>query len=326
MLIQSITSMIITTPQLSNRQLSRSRSDEKLGTRALGRTTFILSENAHQHHWAGEGCLSIKAFFNGRALYNVGRGCHAVDDSCYLLLNDQQRYSITIDSPTPVESFSIFFERGFADEVSRSYSATSALLLEEPEFGPVPACDFVERTYPHDAILSPILFRLRRRLATSQPEPLWLEEQLHAVAERLLKVHQKERRQMALLSAARAATREELYRRVHRARDYADALFHERVSLRGLAQVACLSPNHFLRAFRQAFGQTPHQYLSTRRLWQAAHLLKGTDQPVTDICLAVGFESLGSFSSLFRRRFGISPQGFRRQKGDFREAVAAASV
>jgi len=65
--------------------------------------------------------------------------------------------------------------------------------------------------------------------------------------------------------------------------------------------------------FKQAFGQTPHQYLTAKHLEHARHLLAHTDQPVTEICLSVGFASLGAFSWLFRRRVGVSPAAYRRQ-------------
>ncbi|MBA3357135.1 MAG: helix-turn-helix transcriptional regulator [Pyrinomonadaceae bacterium] len=79
-------------------------------------------------------------------------------------------------------------------------------------------------------------------------------------------------------------------------------------------QGACLSPNHFLRTFKQAFHQTPHQYLTRIRLEHAQGLLAQTNQPVTDVCFAVGFESLGSFSWLFRQRVGLAPEAYRRAK------------
>ena len=68
-----------------------------------------------------------------------------------------------------------------------------------------------------------------------------------------------------------------------------------------------------LLAFEQAFGATPHQYLTARRLERARYLLAHTDQPVTEICLSVGFASPGAFSWLFRRRVGVSPAAYRRQ-------------
>jgi len=78
--------------------------------------------------------------------------------------------------------------------------------------------------------------------------------------------------------------------------------------------VAALSPFHFQRMFKQAFGRTPMQVLQTARLEAARRLLAHTGDDITSICFAVGFESLGSFSWLFRRRFGISPRAFRENR------------
>ncbi len=124
---------------------------------------------------------------------------------------------------------------------------------------------------------------------------------------------------MALLSiealpALRVATREELYRRLHNARDYIAATYHQPITLDEIARVACLSPTHFLRTFKQLFRQTPHQYLTAQRLRQAQKRLLTTDQSITEICYAVGFESVGSFSWLFRRHTGHSPAHYRSAK------------
>ncbi len=88
-----------------------------------------------------------------------------------------------------------------------------------------------------------------------------------------------------------------------------------------VARAACLSRFHFHRLFAEAPGETPHRYITRRRLEKAQDLLAATDLPVTSVSLAAGFESLGSFSSLFRRRFGSSPRGFRRarEKSNLRE-------
>jgi AraC-like DNA-binding protein len=78
-----------------------------------------------------------------------------------------------------------------------------------------------------------------------------------------------------------------------------------------LARAAHLSPAHFSREFRRAFGETPHQYLLTRRLERAAALLRNTYHSVADICLAVGLLSVGSFTTSFSRTFGLSPTAYR---------------
>jgi AraC-like DNA-binding protein len=129
---------------------------------------------------------------------------------------------------------------------------------------------------------------------------------------RLLQIHQRVLREVASLPAARAATRAELYRRLHLARDYIDATCAGPLTLADLARTAGLSPNHLLRTFRQLFHQTPYQYVTARRLELARRLLAETERPISEICLAVGFESLGSFSWLFRRKVGVAPSEYRR--------------
>lgn len=283
------------------------------GKAGLGQATHILHERGVRHSWHGVGPLSIKCFFRGRAFYDVGVGRYAVDDSAYLILNDGQTYSVDIDTENEIESFCIFFERGLAESVQRSLNTKTSQLLDEPD-RPNGVSNFFEKTYPHDEILSPALFRLRTQTSLARHDTAHLAEQLHEVMERLLLVHTRISRQVESISAVRAASREELYRRLHRARDYAAACFDEPITLNDMAKVACLSTNHFLRTFKQAFHQTPHQYLTRIRLERAQGLLTQTDQPVTDVCFAVGFESLGSFSWLFRQRVGLAPEAYRKAK------------
>jgi AraC-like DNA-binding protein len=96
-----------------------------------------------------------------------------------------------------------------------------------------------------------------------------------------------------------------------RAKDLVDARYHEPLDVPTLARAAHLSPAHFSREFRRAFGETPHQYLLTRRLERAAELLRNTDHPVSDICFEVGLTSVGSFTTSFRRVYGITPTEYR---------------
>ncbi len=100
-------------------------------------------------------------------------------------------------------------------------------------------------------------------------------------------------------------------RHLLRARDLADARYAEPLGVDDLAAAAGLSRAHFSRAFKQAFGESPHAYLLTRRLERAASLLRTTDRSVADICLSVGLQSIGSFTTSFGRAFGLSPTAYR---------------
>jgi len=100
-------------------------------------------------------------------------------------------------------------------------------------------------------------------------------------------------------------------RHLLRAKDLADARYFEPLDVDDLARAAGLSRAHFSREFRRAFGVSPHAYLLTRRLERAAALLRTTDRSVTEICLAVGLQSVGSFTTSFKRTFGESPTAHR---------------
>ena len=100
-------------------------------------------------------------------------------------------------------------------------------------------------------------------------------------------------------------------RHLLRAKDLADARYAEPLTVADLARAARLSPAHFSRQFNRAFGESPHQYLLTRRLERAAALLRTTDASVADICCAVGLTSVGSFTTSFRRMHGCTPQAYR---------------
>ncbi|WP_309707876.1 AraC family transcriptional regulator [Armatimonas sp.] len=284
----------------------------------LGPTHVLHACGRRTYHWSGVGPLSLKLFFGGTGRYAVGRGQLVVEEGNYLILNHGQRYSITIEAAEPVESFCLFFRTGQLESVVQSLRAQADHLLDSPEAFPVTPPIFVERTYAPDTLLTPALLDLRRELAErEQASPLWLEERLNGILERLLVRHQLVGQEVVAFGAAagiaRPATREELYRRLYQARDFLEAEFAQPLTLEQLARVACLSPNHFLRSFRALFGTSPHQYLTERRLRGAKALLEHTDLPVTQVTLAVGFLSHGSFTRLFRSRVGTAPEIYRRR-------------
>jgi len=108
-------------------------------------------------------------------------------------------------------------------------------------------------------------------------------------------------------------TAQPLSRHLLRARDLADARYAENLTVADMARAAGLSPSYFSTAFKRAFGESPHQYLLTRRLERAAALLRVTDWSVADVCFAVGAGSVGSFTASFSRIYGCSPTTYRRR-------------
>jgi AraC-like DNA-binding protein len=106
---------------------------------------------------------------------------------------------------------------------------------------------------------------------------------------------------------------EETNRRMLRARDAMDRTYAQPLDVPTLARIAHVSEAHFIRTFRATFGETPHRYLQRRRVERSMFLLRETDRSVTEICLDVGFISLGTFSRTFRAIVGESPTEYRRR-------------
>jgi AraC-like DNA-binding protein len=104
---------------------------------------------------------------------------------------------------------------------------------------------------------------------------------------------------------------EETNRRMLRARDAMDRAYAEPLDVAALARIAHVSAAHFNRTFRATFGETPHRYLQRRRVERAMALLISSDRSITDICMSVGFSSLGTFSRTFRDIVGESPKDYR---------------
>jgi AraC-like DNA-binding protein len=112
-----------------------------------------------------------------------------------------------------------------------------------------------------------------------------------------------------------------LYRQIVRAKLYIDEHFASDIDLDNIADEACFSKFHFSRLFRSIYGHTPHQYLTTVRINHAVGLFE-RGASVKEACFAVGFDSVSSFTGLFKRRIGVSPAAFQRRRGRMREEIA----
>ena len=110
-----------------------------------------------------------------------------------------------------------------------------------------------------------------------------------------------------------ASSSSDVYERLCRARNFIDVSYDLPLNLDDISSKACFSRYHFLRLFRQTFDKTPHQYLVERRIERAKELLRSANLSVTDVCFEVGFQSLGSFSSLFHKQVGHPPITYREQ-------------
>jgi AraC family transcriptional regulator len=279
----------------------------------LPRCSAVLNGIAQRYHVQQyRTTLSLKSVTRGAALYATRQGRHLVTADSFLILNHGQEYGLEFQAPGITETVVLFFEPGFVEHVADSLATPLPQQLDD--IAPRSArTEWYERLYPNRGRVGAILRDLHHGVRNRTASHPWLEDQFYTLAAALAELGAATRAEVDRFPGRRVATREELYRRLHRGRDFLSASYTEPVTVAIAAHAARLSPYHFHRMFKSAFQRTPMQFLQECRLAAAQRLLAGTDQPVTAICFAVGFESLGSFSWLFHRRFGVSPRRYRAQ-------------
>lgn len=250
--------------------------------------------------------LSVKSFTGGAAHYKTAQGRHIVSEGTWLILNDQEPYTIDFQSKSLMRSTVVFFPTGWAERVARANRERQESLLDEPEASGEPV-EFLQTVVPDDARVAPLLRRLDGACRGAVAPEAWLEEQLHELLAALMLSQGEHRKRAARLPAARPTTRAELYRRLCRGREFLHAHALAAPTLAEAAQAANLSAFHFQRSFKTVFGVTPHGFVAACRLDRARQLLEGDSLPATEIAAAVGYDSYSAFHAAYRRRFGVTP-------------------
>ena len=257
--------------------------------------------------------LSIKTVCGGTEDYFVDGRRIAVEDDTYLVLNAGRTYGSRIDSLRPVHSFSIFFERGMAEDARRNVEEPAESLLEKPGLeADAQPMEFDEYVREHDTLVSPVLRHIKATVQTGCASEIWLDEQLRFLLGRMVRAERSQRRQLELIPG-RPAVRRELQRRLGLALTFIHTRYRESIGLRAMARAASLSPYHLLRTFKAYHGTTPSAYLNQKRVNTALRLIATTRSTVTEIAEQVGF---GNRSTLFRQmraRYGVSPAELRER-------------
>jgi len=265
----------------------------------------------YEHRFAGP--LSVKAVIAGSATWETAAGRFELVPGSVLLLEDGEEYEITVDALQPVETFCFFFGRGFVEDAHRAaITGSEALLDTAPPQRPL----FAEKLH-FDAPLVAAMQHAHARMR----DGLDLDGSFYATALELVRTQRDFAARVSRIPTLRAATREELARRVAVATAFLHANLDRNVTVAEAAGEACLSPFHFHRLFAAIHGVTPHRYLTKLRLDKAKAMLRANDLPIADVAGNCGFESLGTFTTLFKRTFGVTPGAIRRNE----EAARGAS-
>ncbi len=253
--------------------------------------------------------LSIKCSMKGLENHKTSGGDYRVTSGTYLIVNEGQECSSFIKDEA--ETFSVYFDTEFAKETLKSLVTPSDKMLNYsfiPNNQPV---QFFEKLYAHNNSLTPVIMKLRLASNVNFDDDNFIKEQFFELLQKLLFVHRDLYKEIEKLPPVKLSTKTELYKRICRAKEYIDSSFTDDLTLEKISKEACLSQYHFLRIFKSVYKNTPHQYLTSKRIEKARNLLFGTEMSITEICFEIGFESVSSFSWLFKNKFGMSPEVMR---------------
>lgn len=274
---------------------------------------IVLARTRHAECVSAARPLVLLATSGGRETFSLERRQLAVDEDNFLILNEGRSWGSLVHTETEVESFKIFFRTGLAEDILTPLLTPEDRLLERESSSPRAAFEFSETLQPRERRLSLVLNYIRHHALAGNDDPAWFEEQLGLLLERLLLGHRDILRRVQAIPCAREGTRKEIYRRVSLAVDYIESCYEQPIELEILAQVACLSKFHFLRAFRFMQGVTPQHYLQRKRAIVAKRLLATTSLPAAEIALQVGYASRTSLTKQVRHWTGAAPGEIRRR-------------
>lgn len=264
------------------------------------------TEIFYPEHWGG---LSIKCAFNGSEHYRTSQAHYRVNDSSFLVFNEGNLYSSWIKDTKSVESFTLNMTPSFEREATRALTCSQNSMIDDPVREGIVRLRFLECLYNHRGELTSLMMQMRSLAKDLSSNHVRLEEMFFELFTAMTCLQTKTH--LAPGGSLRPSSREELYQRLLRARDFMWSCFQEDLTLSDISDVACMNKFHFLRQFKKAFRVTPHQFLTRMRMTAACQRLVNTEEPVGSICSSVGYVDITSFSKLVKRWTGYSPAKYR---------------
>jgi AraC family transcriptional regulator len=257
--------------------------------------------------------FSIKTVFSGNRTFNIGKRQLNLYPESFLVIKNGTTYSSKIDSSVPVSNLSISFSPTFLNDFNRMQKFNHADLLDDPfPDGDFSEFSFMETIYPFSGDMKYTIMHLKEHLEQGTPDDLLINEYLHHCLINYYKIYNKEIIDKSeKLNFLNSSTKVEILKRLTLAKEFIISNFNKNVELEDIAGHACLSVNHLLRTFKQAYGQSPHQFLIKTRIERSKYLLKNTNYTINEIVEIIGFECPSSFIRLFKSLNKLTPGKYR---------------
>lgn len=284
-------------------------------SRILQNNNMLYSETTSDAWYPKQSSdFSMRLVFSGNENYSLGGRQLNVYPGSFLVLNEGTNYSRKINSDVPVSTFSVFYSPAFLRDFHNSAIGNDVKLLDDPFSGAGDTPHFLETLYPFSGDLKFNMLHLKKHFDAAQNNEMLINEYMNHSLMLYYKIYDQEViAKSSSLSFLNNQTRVEILRRLAIAKDYILSNYAEEVTLDAISRQACLSVNHLLRTFKQAFKCSPHQYLIQVRLNRAKYLLRNTNYSVNEVVGMIGFECASSFIRLFKNSFNETPGSFRNK-------------
>jgi len=255
----------------------------------------------------------IKFVFSGTEDCEINNRKLSIYPDSFAVLNEGSSFSSRIDSITPVDTFSVSFGKTFINDFYNSISNTSDFLLDGKQTNIEPV--FLESLYPFSGDMRYNILHLKGQIDNGINNEMLINEYMYHCLLNYYKIYDKEVIQkMDRLSFIKTKTKEEVLKRLTLAKEYISSNYNQNITLENIADYACLSVNHLLRTFKEAYEISPYQFLMQLRLNRAKNLLQTTPYSLNEIVGLVGFECPSSFIRLFKNTFNITPLKYKKSR------------
>jgi len=252
--------------------------------------------------------IGIKYVLSGEERYTCHKKTSTVRNGSYLLLNAGQTFDLEIKSAgQPVTGMCIYLNQQLLNEAALYHDAE--IFSGDDQNKTLYYPELFEHVYdPSDPLavyLKTIIHQIRSGTVITD------ETLFFGVATQLFFSQGMARKEMTRLKAMKLATKKELYKRLHQAREILTDPQSYTLPMKTVAASVSLSQYHFYRSFRQLFGISPHRFHSIQKLSLAREKLLHADATITGVALSVGYPDIQSFSKAFKKQFGMTPGNFR---------------
>jgi AraC-like DNA-binding protein len=257
-------------------------------------------------HFTG---LGIVTLLKGTGKFKINGTNALLDENSFLIVNSGSRLSFWIKKP-PAEIVFLYFNSLLASLVSSTFFLR--IPVKDRSAGEFGDFSLVEHVHYSHATLSSYLTQLvKLGNSCASFHALKADMLIRTLLDELIAERYSAMKVSCNLPVVKTSTRIDLYKRLQMAKGWMEKEYMRPLTMDQVAGIAMLNSEHFLRLFKRAFGITPHQHLIAVRIERAKILLRHSTDSIASVCGQIGFESLSSFSGLFKERVGLSPGRYR---------------